>query len=664
VCCRPKDCNRPDCGELRTECDELRTKNEWSAKKIHDLVEANIEKYQHMVAFQAEINDLKDYQTQFKMALEEEFEKAKLEWKTEHERVTGEKERLSMENDKLREKLEALEKEHSEQMKYVEAENADLERQIVDTTKIQAENYNLREENRKLKENEKEHLTQLDYAEVTNSRLEEDNAKLEQLKEKYEEEREKSKTADDDYARHLEYLEKKLEQKEVEIEKHDAAIVEKDNEIKKKDRQIQDLHDSQERSGNEFKQYESQISSLEVDLAKVRREKEALKEQVRAEKLEAKIARNDLDDHVKNTRDVALLLQRRNEEVQRLTAELDPLKEQLQGTEELRMELNTARQTIASLSAVLDKVQKGQNPEFKQDPDAYRVPDTGGIDSGDESVDGADDGATAVLKKKRSLDEELGTASADHESHYSGDPIDRNGNEHAQGPRNAFTQFIFKTAQIAVPGPEVVVQVPTPGPQVPVAGPTRYVPFRVWAHHPIVCWLLVEYNFLMLVVYWISRVIAFGKRLGLKVLGRAAAPAGSWLSDASESSEPDDLDGDGVRFPPRRSSSLQRGLWDDLLRPRPGRLPSVFDTILGLLFHIVVYAAVWMSYSAYQERQLWLAANDTTRRYLHQILHDHQSDGFLGLKQLVPRGVQRKFVQWRFILFMKAGFPATYRFPG
>ncbi|KAM3066575.1 hypothetical protein ACMFMG_002289 [Clarireedia jacksonii] len=637
----PKDCNRPDCGEFRT-------KNKMLEKKVDDLTAANVEKIVHVREKQDEIGALKDHQEILKMALQERFDKAELDLK---------------ENDRLRKEIADLKKEHSEQMEYAEAENAILSKQVVDIADVLAERDSLREEVAKLKEDKKEHFTQMEYTEGNYSRLEREKARWNQQKEEDDAEIEKLITRDEGNCRHIEYLEKKLEQLEGDIERNRVINIEKDNDIKKKDRQIQDLHDSHERSRNEFQLYENQISALQADLAKARKDREALKEQVRAEKLEAKTARNDLDDHVKNTRDVVPLLERRNEEVRRLHAELEPLKEQLKGMEELRIENTNAKQTVAALSALIEELEKSQTPGFKQDPDAYRIPDTGSADSGDESVGDAG-GESVVLKKKGSLDKEISIVSGEHESQYNDDLTDEKGNGHGRGPRNAFTQFIFKTIQVAVPGPEVVVEVPTPGPEVPVAGPTRYVPFRVWAHHPVVCWLLVEFNFLMLVIYWISSFLEVGKRLGLKVLGRAAEPTSLSLSDASESSEQDDLDGDGVRFPPVRGLSLQRSLWDDLLRPRPGRLPSTVDTLFGLFFHLVVYAAVWMSYSAYQERQLWLAANDTTRRYLHQILNDHQSDGFLGLKHLVPRGVQRKFVQWRFILFMKAGFPVAYRFPG
>jgi hypothetical protein len=643
-------------------------------KKLKELVEANIEKIVHVREKQDEINALKDQQKAVEMASQEELGKTKLdeltvenaELKAEIDKLRMERDKLVVENEELRKQIEALEKEHSDHVKYVEEQYTRLEEKIGSVEEIVVENDNLREENLKLKEGEKEHFAQLAYADRTILHLEAEKTKLEKLKDKLEEEREKFKESEDGYRRHIEYLEKSLEEQEVQIEEQKVAIIEKDNDIKKKDRLTQDFHDSQERSGKEFKHYGREITTLTDELAKARKEIEALKEEVRDEKRDALTARNELDNHMAKTRDQPRMLERKLEEVRRLNAELDPLKEKLKGMEELQLECNNARQTVASLSAVIEKLQKGQNPEFKQGPDAYRGPDTSSVVSVDESVDGGDDGDTAVLKKKRSLDDELSSAAGDHESHYSEEPIDKKGKKHERGPRNAFTQFIFKTVQIGVPGPQVVVEVPTPGPEVPVAGPTRYVPFRVWAHHPVVCWLLVEYNFLMLAIYWIGSGIALGKRLGRKILGRAAAPASPWLSDASESSEAGDLDGDGVRFPPRRDSSLrlQRGLWGDLLRPRPGRLPSVVDTLVGLSFHILVYAAVWMSYSAYQERQLWLAANDATRRYLYQILHNHQSDGFLGLRQLVPRGFQRKFVQWRFVLFMKAGVPVTYRFPG
>jgi len=56
----------------------------------------------------------------------------------------------------------------------------------------------------------------------------------------------------------------------------------------------------------------------------------------------------------------------------------------------------------------------------------------------------------------------------------------------------------------------------------------------------------------------------------------------------------------------------------------PRRVPSFWNTIAGLIFHLFVYAALFMSISAYRERELWLAANDGTRAFLVNILR-HRS---------------------------------------
>jgi hypothetical protein len=59
-------------------------------------------------------------------------------------------------------------------------------------------------------------------------------------------------------------------------------------------------------------------------------------------------------------------------------------------------------------------------------------------------------------------------------------------------------------------------------------------------------------------------------------------------------------------------------MWSTIIHPKS--LPSAQSTFMAMGFHIMVYAALFFSYSAYTERQLWLAANDSTRSFVHQLL--------------------------------------------
>jgi hypothetical protein len=65
---------------------------------------------------------------------------------------------------------------------------------------------------------------------------------------------------------------------------------------------------------------------------------------------------------------------------------------------------------------------------------------------------------------------------------------------------------------------------------------------------------------------------------------------------------------------------LRPKLWRWSTITSPKTLPSAKSTFIAMGFHITVYAALFFSYSAYTERQLWLAANDSTRSFVHQLL--------------------------------------------
>jgi hypothetical protein len=62
--------------------------------------------------------------------------------------------------------------------------------------------------------------------------------------------------------------------------------------------------------------------------------------------------------------------------------------------------------------------------------------------------------------------------------------------------------------------------------------------------------------------------------------------------------------------------------WRTILHPDPKRLPDFRPTFLGILVHLLVLAALLMGLDAYNERSLWLAANDHTRSFLLDVLNN------------------------------------------
>ena len=107
--------------------------------------------------------------------------------------------------------------------------------------------------------------------------------------------------------------------------------------------------------------------------------------------------------------------------------------------------------------------------------------------------------------------------------------------------------------------------------------------------------------------------------------------------------------------------------WRTILDPNPHTLPSVKNTLIGIAFHLLVYACVFMSYDAYNERSLWLAANDSTRIFVNELLQ-RSGEGRSGLVRLLyvlpeewKRGVD--VFLWKQIV-RPLGLQVSYKLPG
>jgi predicted nucleic acid-binding Zn-ribbon protein len=107
--------------------------------------------------------------------------------------------------------------------------------------------------------------------------------------------------------------------------------------------------------------------------------------------------------------------------------------------------------------------------------------------------------------------------------------------------------------------------------------------------------------------------------------------------------------------------------WRTILDPNPYNLPSVKNTLIGIAFHLLVYACVFMSYDAYNERSLWLAANDSTRIFVNELLQrsGESRSGLVRLFYVLPeewkRGVD--VFLWKQIV-RPLGLQVSYKLPG
>lgn len=226
--------------------------------------------------------------------------------------------------------------------------------------------------------------------------------------------------------------------------------------------------------------------------------------------------------------------------------------------------------------------------------------------------------------------------------------------------------------EVLVPGPIQYVdrEVPVPGPTVyvnaegdDIPAKVRYTPFRVFAHNPIICWLLVEFNFLVLFIHWAQRLFVLGSWAYAQVSGGEA-----WTrlvpDYASSSSE---TDSNVAGAPPQDAPRPRRprpGVFTVLFNPQPGRIPSAWDTLWGLAFHFLVYGTLWLFFSVWHERGLWLAENEGARRWLHLLIAQRGSDGSLGINQILPQTINRQLDILRFDFLELVGIPVTYQSPG
>jgi hypothetical protein len=206
-------------------------------------------------------------------------------------------------------------------------------------------------------------------------------------------------------------------------------------------------------------------------------------------------------------------------------------------------------------------------------------------------------------------------------------------------------------------------------------------PFQISAHNPIKCWLQVEFNCLILLCSFIATSVTISNLMGLsrKVVGAvkqtidlafyrahathldlatqtakakipsvqvtpAMQPAADSQGPAAISApgqlapstpdlsmpgrfpsssihEPDtyndeDLSTDDVPAPvDLKPGSLN--FWPLNIFTHPKTMPGIKRTLLGMAFHLLVYLALYIGYSTYHERQIWLAANDSTRVLVH-----------------------------------------------
>jgi uncharacterized coiled-coil DUF342 family protein len=107
--------------------------------------------------------------------------------------------------------------------------------------------------------------------------------------------------------------------------------------------------------------------------------------------------------------------------------------------------------------------------------------------------------------------------------------------------------------------------------------------------------------------------------------------------------------------------------WRTFLKLDPSTLPSVRHTLIGAAFHLIVYIALAICCDAYYEREVWLAANDQTRAFVHQLLTQPgvYRTGFARFFSVLPEDWKRNIdiLMWRNIV-LRWGMQVSYQMPG
>ncbi|TGO43461.1 hypothetical protein BHYA_0001g00920 [Botrytis hyacinthi] len=439
------------------------------------------------------------------------------------------------------------------------------------------------------------------------------------------------------------------------------------------------------------------FKTCKEDLAEYITDNEKLVKRVAAEKQIVDNFRHDAREIQKENKKIQEALVKKEQETQALLEDMEKVNRDLvaKGGVEASPEVQKLmRDYIEMCRSIIQQIidtRKAQIPGFNPAPGTYQPKDG---ESGENSAAGSKDSSESSSSSSSSEgeDEDEGEEVVEGEGEGSPDlqlinkKTRRRGHTHAAGPEiqiqikevEVIREVYVPGPEILVPGPTIEVQVPgpiqyvdreipVPGPSIfvdkpgeDIPGPIRYTPFRVFAHNPIICWLLVEFNFLVLFFHWCKRTLSFLSRFPAMTIG-----VGPWNPpppDDDDISDDDDAAGEtpDADRPPKTGPKLLSVLFN----PKPGRIPNAWDTFWGLAFHMIVYSVLWLFLSVAYERKLWLAENDSTRRWLYQIIAQHGGNGFLGMNQILPQRVSRLLEIWRFELVELMGYPVAYQFPG
>ncbi|TGO17844.1 hypothetical protein BTUL_0014g00390 [Botrytis tulipae] len=653
-----KPCPRTDCVAHRTKQTQL----EWELKEVRMLAQQKEEEVSTRVA-QLESYDQRLQAAHIDLAAFEpivaKLEAGYIEEKRKNENFAVLEEKYIQEKRNLEARYTAEKKKHT-------VEHEDLREKHFD---LQDKMAAARGDNAATVENLQREITQLEL------RIEE--------KDKY-----------------LEYVETQAIGREKRCEAREARCNAMEGEKRDLKRSIAELQKVIEELQTKMEDMQAEAETLtydlkncKEDLAEKTTDNEKLAKRVAAEKERTENYINDARQIQKENKEIQEALEKKEQEVQALLAGMEKGNKDLVArggvgaSPEVQKLMRDYIEMCRSIIQQIIDTRKAQIPVFNTAPDTYQPKDG---ESGENSAAGSKDSSESSSSSSSSESEDEEEGEGEGEGSPDLQVINKKTRRRGHGPAPApEIQIQIKEVEVIrevyIPGPEILVpgptievevpgpiqyvdrEIPVPGPSIfvdkpgkDIPGPIRYTPFRVFAHNPVICWLLVEFNFLVLFFHWCKRTLSFLSRFPAMTIG-----VGPWNPPPPD--DDDDSDDDNAAGePPDANRRAKTGpkLLSVLFNPRPGRIPNAWDTFWGLAFHMIVYSVLWLFLSVAYERKLWLAENDSTRRWLCQIIAQRGGNGFLGMNQILPQRVIRLLEIWRFELVELMGYPVAYQFPG
>lgn len=414
---------------------------------------------------------------------------------------------------------------------------------------------------------------------------------------------------------------------------------------------------------------------------------------------------------------ISKLLTSKQEECIELIKERDDLKAKEATREQTEKDLKEARDQLAAINDQVTKltIESMERKSFNTDPTAYATPNTVA-------------GEAKVVK--RSLEDELvGTGSSDElrsegsseRSHSEeGSEDEEDGTSPSPEPVGEDDTVTIGEKEPVHVTPVIKTEIQTVFKEI-----TVYTPFEISTHSPLICWIQAELNFLILFSIWLTPFFALlrqtiGHRRSLppddfdiplpddvagasqnpirfatvqSEMERRIAEANQPIPPLEQESDNREASGDPIPpvHPPNIPTVLVQGIggrndatprpeafaypaaslrpwYKKIISPRKADRPSVGKTAAGILFHLVVYASIATIGAAYYERQLWLDANDHSRMFLLQLIHNphaYQSLIHRMAAPVLPESWQHTLDVFIFKYFVeKLGLQAAYALPG